>query len=228
MPRKWQVQLGPNFIKHNRICALILPRRLAAAVAPWEEKKENKRERERETREESSPSNSGTSGRLFLFSSSLFLLARDEIDSSDRVALKLHAARDNDCPVTGRCCRLWYGKKYAIRGIRVCECIARSIKDLNKLCATRSDLRNFSKMIWWNATVTKVTSRFWANLENAFAAFIKDKNRALGGWRSSESSCQLNTNCFSEGTGGHVASSSGTRAWSFEPLKFIDFMILSS
>ncbi|KAL2738883.1 hypothetical protein V1478_001449 [Vespula squamosa] len=26
LPRKWQVQAGPNFIKHNPICALILPR----------------------------------------------------------------------------------------------------------------------------------------------------------------------------------------------------------
>lgn len=43
MPRKWQVQLGPNFIKHNPICALILPKRLAADAALLQTRGEKRR-----------------------------------------------------------------------------------------------------------------------------------------------------------------------------------------
>lgn len=50
MPRKWQVQLGPNFIKHNPICALILPKRLAADAALPDEK-EKKKEKKEESQE---------------------------------------------------------------------------------------------------------------------------------------------------------------------------------
>lgn len=47
MPRKWQVQLGPNFIKHNPICALILPKRLAADAALPDEKGRKKKKRKK-------------------------------------------------------------------------------------------------------------------------------------------------------------------------------------
>ncbi|KAF7384527.1 hypothetical protein HZH68_014139 [Vespula germanica] len=44
LPRKWQVQAGPNFIKHNPICALILPRE--------EEEEEDEEEEEEEEEDE--------------------------------------------------------------------------------------------------------------------------------------------------------------------------------
>lgn len=51
MPRKWQVQLGPNFIKHNPICALILPKRLAADAALPDEKGRKKKKGKKEEEE---------------------------------------------------------------------------------------------------------------------------------------------------------------------------------
>lgn len=50
MPRKWQVQLGPNFIKHNPICALILPKRLAADAALPDEKEKKKKKKRKKAR----------------------------------------------------------------------------------------------------------------------------------------------------------------------------------
>lgn len=75
MPRKWQVQLGPNFIKHNPICALILPKRLAADAALPDEKGRKKKKGKKE--EEESQEACGSFSKLlsvqlsFPFSSSL-------------------------------------------------------------------------------------------------------------------------------------------------------------
>lgn len=88
MPRKWQVQLGPNFIKHNPICALILPRRLVASVTFWGWGRQRERGRKREKRRALAtpepPVGVSVLRPFFFF---FYLCSRDgQIDLSDAIA----------------------------------------------------------------------------------------------------------------------------------------------
>jgi len=163
MPRKWQVQLGPNFIKHNPICALILPRRLAAAVAPWEEEKESKRERERHERKVAL----ATPEPLVGIAAPLFLPLYFCSPETSRLTHPTESL-GNYAPRVTTIDR--YSSSRVIRKKicdkrDVCEFIARSaIKNLNKLCA-RSERSvkssQFFESSLQTATVTSPFERIW-------------------------------------------------------------------